>query len=93
MASPGAAARVAVVIPCFNDGATLLATVRSLEGEEPHQVVVVDDGSTDAATLALLAELERGGCAGAASGERWCGGRADEWGACDGRSLCACAGQ
>jgi glycosyltransferase involved in cell wall biosynthesis len=61
MALPGASARVAVVIPCFNDGATLVETLRSLEREEPHQAVVVDDGSTDPATLALLAELEREG--------------------------------
>jgi glycosyltransferase involved in cell wall biosynthesis len=52
--------RVAVVIPCFDDGATLREAVASAVGDggEPCQVVVVDDGSTDRATLAVLEELE-----------------------------------
>jgi glycosyltransferase involved in cell wall biosynthesis len=49
--------RVAVVVPCFNDGETLRTTLASLEEEEPHELVVVDDGSDDAATLATLARL------------------------------------
>lgn len=53
--------RVAVVIPCFDDGATLGEAVDSLEGEEPHELVVVDDGSTDEATLRVLDELRGSG--------------------------------
>jgi glycosyltransferase involved in cell wall biosynthesis len=53
--------RVAVVVPCYDDGETLPDTLASLEGQEAHELVVVDDGSTDPATLALLAELERDG--------------------------------
>ena len=53
--------RVAVVVPCFDDGATVREAVESLAGEEPHELVVVDDGSTDAATLRVLEELEAGG--------------------------------
>lgn len=53
--------RVAVVIPCFDDGATVVEAVASLSGEEPHELVVVDDGSTDERTLAVLAGLERDG--------------------------------
>ena len=53
--------RVAVVVPCFNDGATLPETLASLAGEEPHELVVVDDGSDDAGTLETLAGLERDG--------------------------------
>jgi glycosyltransferase involved in cell wall biosynthesis len=53
--------RVAVVIPCFDDGATLGDAVASLRGEEPHELVVVDDGSTDATTLRVLDELESAG--------------------------------
>jgi glycosyltransferase involved in cell wall biosynthesis len=49
--------RVAVVVPCFNDGETLPATLASLRDEEPHELVVVDDGSDDPATLATLARL------------------------------------
>jgi glycosyltransferase involved in cell wall biosynthesis len=53
--------RVAVVVPCFNDGETLPQTLASLEGQEPHELVVVDDGSTDAATLAVLSRLAEEG--------------------------------
>lgn len=53
--------RVAVVIPCFDDGATVGEAVASLRGEEPHELVVVDDGSTDAETLRALDELEAAG--------------------------------
>jgi glycosyltransferase involved in cell wall biosynthesis len=49
--------RVAVVVPCFNDGETLPATLASLIGEEAHELVVVDDGSDDPATLETLARL------------------------------------
>jgi glycosyltransferase involved in cell wall biosynthesis len=54
--------RVAVVIPCFDDGATVEEAVRSATAEqEPVELAVVDDGSTDPATLEALARLERGG--------------------------------
>ena len=53
--------RVAVVVPCYNDGATLLQTLESLRMQEPHDLVVVDDGSTEERTLQVLAELERDG--------------------------------
>jgi len=53
--------RVAVVVPCFNDGETLPATLASLGDEEPHELVVVDDGSDDPATLETLAQLDEQG--------------------------------
>jgi glycosyltransferase involved in cell wall biosynthesis len=53
--------RVAVVVPCFNDGIILGEALDSLAGEEPHELVVVDDGSTEPATLDVLGALERGG--------------------------------
>jgi glycosyltransferase involved in cell wall biosynthesis len=53
--------RVAVVVPCFNDGATLEEALQSLAGEEPHELVVVDDGSTESQTIEVLAGLERSG--------------------------------
>lgn len=38
-----------VVIPCFNAGADVLATLRSLaeQTQPPDEIIVVDDGSTD----------------------------------------------
>lgn len=52
----------AVVVPCFNDGETLLETVDSVRREpEDIELVVVDDGTTDVATVSVLAELEREG--------------------------------
>jgi glycosyltransferase involved in cell wall biosynthesis len=53
--------RVAVVVPCFNDGETLADALASLAGQEPHELVVVDDGSDDPATLAVLAQVEEDG--------------------------------
>jgi glycosyltransferase involved in cell wall biosynthesis len=53
--------RVAVVIPCFNDGATVGEAVRSAQAQEPSEIVVVDDGSDDAGTLAEFDRLEAEG--------------------------------
>jgi glycosyltransferase involved in cell wall biosynthesis len=53
---------VAVVIPCFNDGATVREAVRSVADQEPCELVVVNDGSTDEDTLGVLHELAQGGC-------------------------------
>lgn len=54
--------RVAVIIPCWNDGATVLDAVASIEREPTDlELVVVDDGSTDPATIGELARLEVSG--------------------------------
>ena len=54
--------RVAVIVPCFNDGALVTEAVASARATpEPIELVVIDDGSTDAATLAVLDELEADG--------------------------------
>jgi glycosyltransferase involved in cell wall biosynthesis len=50
---------VAVVVPCYDDGGTLGDALRSLEGQEAHELVVVDDGSADPGTVQVLADLER----------------------------------
>ena len=55
-----AESHVGVVIPCYDDGATLAETVASVLGQT-KEVVVVDDGSTDAHTLDVLARLETEG--------------------------------
>jgi glycosyltransferase involved in cell wall biosynthesis len=54
-------ARVAVLVACFNDGATLQETIDSLRGEAGIEFVVVDDGSTDPETRAALERVEREG--------------------------------
>jgi glycosyltransferase involved in cell wall biosynthesis len=59
--SPPAWPRVAVVIPCFDDGATILEAVASVMAQEPCELVVVDDGSTDPDTLRVLDELAGAG--------------------------------
>ncbi len=53
------ASTIAVVIPCFNDGATLLDAVRSAQAQDRiDELVVVDDGSTDPHTLDTFQALE-----------------------------------
>lgn len=53
--------RVAVVVPCYDDGETLGEALASLEGQEKHELVVVDDGSRDSETVRILSDLEQGG--------------------------------
>ncbi len=51
-----------VVIPCFNDGATLREAVRSAQAQDRiDELVVVDDGSTDAQTIEVFGALEAEG--------------------------------
>lgn len=53
--------RVAVVVPCYEDGPLALEAVASIQEDEPCEVVVVDDGSRDAETHAALSLLEQRG--------------------------------
>jgi glycosyltransferase involved in cell wall biosynthesis len=59
--APRTEPRTAVVIPCFNDGEMAAEAVASVREEEPIEIVVVDDGSTEPDTLERLALLERDG--------------------------------
>ncbi|MFI5003732.1 MAG: glycosyltransferase family 2 protein [Solirubrobacterales bacterium] len=53
-----------MIIPCFNDGATLLEAVRSAQGQSRiDELIVIDDGSTDPTTLDVFAALEAEGVA------------------------------
>jgi len=55
-------ATVAAVIPCFNDGPTLVEAVRSVQAEQRvDELVVVDDGSDDPHTLEVFASLQAEG--------------------------------
>jgi glycosyltransferase involved in cell wall biosynthesis len=53
--------RIALIIPCFNDGPFLREAVESLCEGEVIERVVIDDGSTDSETLRVLDEVERAG--------------------------------
>ncbi len=57
----GRSARVAVVIPCFNEGREVVEAWCSLADEEPHEAVIVDDGSDDPETRSVLEILRRSG--------------------------------
>jgi glycosyltransferase involved in cell wall biosynthesis len=54
-------ARVAVIVPCYGDGELAAEAVASVRENEPIELVVVDDGSDDAPTLAALERLESQG--------------------------------
>jgi glycosyltransferase involved in cell wall biosynthesis len=54
--------RVAVIVPCFNEGAALRDAVASaLAADAPRELVIVNDGSTSELTLETLSDLEREG--------------------------------
>ena len=49
--------RVSVIVPCFNDGVLAVKAADSVAESEPVELVVVDDGSTEAPTREALAGL------------------------------------
>jgi glycosyltransferase involved in cell wall biosynthesis len=54
--------KVSIVIPCFNQGATLreaLASVEQVRNANLLEVIIVDDGSSEAETRKILSELEQ----------------------------------
>ncbi|MFC4261269.1 glycosyltransferase family 2 protein [Ferruginibacter yonginensis] len=53
-------ALVSVIIPCYNQGAFVMDALASVAAQTyvHWEAIVVNDGSTDAATVALLAELQ-----------------------------------
>lgn len=60
-APDGPAPRIAVIIPCYNDGILAKEAVASVREDEPVEVVVVDDASTDPDTVKALDELRAEG--------------------------------
>jgi glycosyltransferase involved in cell wall biosynthesis len=46
-----------VLVPCYDDGATVRDAVESIAEEEPVEVIVIDDGSRDPRTITVLDEL------------------------------------
>jgi glycosyltransferase involved in cell wall biosynthesis len=61
--SSGAAARVAVIIPCHDDGAYVPEAAASVAGEPDVEVLIIDDGSTDESTITSLEEIAGHGIA------------------------------
>jgi len=53
--------RVAVIVPCHNDGPLAREAVESVREEEPVELAVIDDCSTHSATTEALTELARDG--------------------------------
>lgn len=53
--------RIAVIVPCYNDGATVEQTIASIDEREPVEVVIVDDGSPDPQTVEVLSRVEADG--------------------------------
>jgi glycosyltransferase involved in cell wall biosynthesis len=53
--------RVSVIVPCYNQGEYLDEAIDSVLGQtyQDFEIVIVNDGSTDAATQALLADYKR----------------------------------
>lgn len=52
--------RIAVIVPCHDDGPYLVEAIESLRDEPGVEVVIVDDHSTDAETLAILERVGEG---------------------------------
>ena len=60
----GAAGDVSIVISCYNQGATLLealASVEQVQNENVTDVIIVDDGSSETETTKILDELAKTG--------------------------------
>jgi len=56
--------KVSVIIPCFNHGHYLLETINSIiqhPDKELYEIIIVNDGSTDEATIKILKEQEING--------------------------------
>jgi glycosyltransferase involved in cell wall biosynthesis len=53
--------RISVLIPFFNDGETLPAALASVREQEDCEIIVVDDGSDDSPSMALLEEVAESG--------------------------------
>ena len=64
MTTPVGKGKVSIVIPCYNHGAMLreaLASVEQVRNENLLEVIIVDDGSSDAETIRILKEVAEAG--------------------------------
>lgn len=57
---PGVAPAVSVVVPCYNGGRFIPQLLESLGGQtfRDFEIIIVDDGSTDPATISILDALD-----------------------------------
>jgi glycosyltransferase involved in cell wall biosynthesis len=53
--------RIAVLVPCYDDGATVREAIESIDEDEDVEIVLIDDGSRDPDTIAVLDELAASG--------------------------------
>ncbi len=53
--------RIALVIPCYNDGDFLLEAIQSLDERIAIEKLIIDDGSTDPTTLRILSVVQTQG--------------------------------
>jgi glycosyltransferase involved in cell wall biosynthesis len=53
--------RIAVIVPCFNDGEHVEETITSVTADESLELVLVDDASIDPRTRAVVDQLEQAG--------------------------------
>jgi glycosyltransferase involved in cell wall biosynthesis len=58
---PADESRIAVIIPCYGEGAMIAEAVASIQEPEPIQIIVVDDASPDEETRLTLSDLEAAG--------------------------------
>jgi glycosyltransferase involved in cell wall biosynthesis len=57
------APRISVLVPCYDDGATVTEAVASIVEDEEVEIVLIDDGSRDPHTVAVLDDLAARGAA------------------------------
>ena len=50
-----------MLVPCYDDGATVREAVDSITEDEEVEIVVIDDGSRDPRTVAVLDDLDSRG--------------------------------
>src|SRR5439155_15427354 len=64
MTAPIGESKVSIVIPCYNQGPMLreaLASIEQVHNANLLEVIIVDDGSSEAETTMILSELEDAG--------------------------------
>jgi glycosyltransferase involved in cell wall biosynthesis len=54
------AAKVSIIIPCYNQGHFIKDALQNLD-KGNHEIIIVNDGSSDAKTIEVLAALEKEG--------------------------------